>query len=318
MKTVLITGGAGFIGSNLADYFVRTGDKVVVIDNLITGDQENIKKFLDKIIFIKSDLITENLEKALNKKQFDIVYHLASPASPVQYYRYPLETLLVNSQGTYNLLNYISNYSPQSAFVYASTSEIYGDPLEHPQTESYWGNVNPVGLRSCYDEGKRYGEALCMTYFRKHKLDIRIARLFNTYGPNMEKYDGRVISNFIVQALQNKPITVYGDGTQTRSFCYVSDMVDAFILLGHTKSLAGEIINLGNDDERPINDLAELVKKISHSSSEIITKSLPDDDPKRRKPDLSKAQKKLNWKTKIALDDGLLKTTSYFKSRFNL
>lgn len=318
MPRILITGGAGFIGSNLVDFFLSYKNEVFVIDNLLTGSKKNIEFALKKnnFHFIFDDVITVNLKKIFQGRPFDLIYHLASPASPKQYIKYPLQTLLVNSEGTNNILKYALE-TKSKKIIFASTSEIYGDPKEHPQNEDYWGNVNPVGLRSCYDEGKRFGEALSMTYLRKYGLNISIARIFNTYGPNMEKEDGRVISNFIVQALSNTNITIYGSGKQTRSFCFVKDMIEALYLMS-TKNLGGQIINLGNPEEKTIIEIAGLIKKITSSQSKIVFKPIPPDDPKRRKPDITKASKLLGFKPKIKLIDGLLVTVKYFKKRFGL
>jgi len=312
---ILITGGAGFIGSNLSEYHLKKNDEVFVIDNYITGSKENIKELLKNshFHFYQEDLLAFNF--SLLTSNFDIIYHLASPASPVQYKKYPLETLRVNSEGTRRLLEFMRDKKCK-VFVLASTSEVYGDPKVHPQPESYWGHVNPVGCRSCYDEGKRFAEALTISYFRKYNLDLRIARIFNTYGPNMEKHDGRVISNFIMQALTNEPITVYGKGNQTRSFCYVSDMVNALYSLAVKKQIAGEIINLGNPEEYSILELASIIKKETASQSKIITKPIDEDDPKQRQPDISKAKKILGWEPNIPFLEGLGKTITYFKNRF--
>jgi nucleoside-diphosphate-sugar epimerase len=309
---ILITGGAGFIGSNLAAFHLNKGDEVYVVDNLITGSLNNIRSFKKniKFHFYESDIINFKF-KILNLK-FDLVYHLASPASPIQYKKHPIETLRANSEGTQRVLEFMKK-SKSKIFVLASTSEVYGDPIIHPQRESYWGNVNPVGCRSCYDEGKRYAEALTMSYFRKYKLDIRIARIFNTYGPNMEVLDGRVISNFIVQALKNEPITIYGQGKQTRSFCFVADMVKALYLQAVTPKISGEIINLGNPEEYTILQIAKIIKKQTNSSSIIINKPIEGDDPKQRQPDISKAKRLLKWRPEIKLTDGLEKTINYFK-----
>lgn len=308
---ILITGGAGFIGSNLAQFHVHNNDTVTILDNLITGRKENISSILTTphCTFIEQDITTYDFSQL---PSFDIIYHLASPASPKQYKKYPVETLMTNSLGTYNLLEF-ARKSKNGVFVLASTSETYGDPLVHPQPESYWGNVNPIGLRSCYDEAKRFAEALTMTYFRKYTLDTRIARIFNTYGPNMEKEDGRVISNFIVQALMNKPITVYGDGQQTRSFCFVSDMVEALHKLATTKNIAGEIVNLGNPEERSIREMAELIQLKTGTKSQIVSQPIDEDDPKKRKPDISKANRLLNWEPIIPLEQGINTTIQYFK-----
>lgn len=311
---ILIAGGAGFIGSNLTQHHVNLQDKVCIVDNLITGSKKNIENLIGtkKVRFVEADITSYNFSSL---PSFDIVYHLASPASPVQYKKYSLETLRANSLGTERLLEFF--YSSQSkTFVLASTSETYGDPAVHPQTEEYWGNVNPVGVRSCYDEGKRFAEALTMAYYRKYNLDIKIARIFNTYGPNMEKDDGRVVSNFVMQALTKNPLTVYGNGDQTRSFCYVSDMVNGLYLLATTQKIEGAVINLGNPDEKTILELANLMKSLTKSESNIVFKDIDEDDPKKRKPDISKAQKLLSWTPKVPLNEGLEKTISYFQERF--
>ena len=312
---ILITGGAGFIGSNLAEFHLKKNDEVLVIDNLITGLKKNIEPFLNKnnFQFYKEDILTFNF--SLLTFNFDVVYHLASPASPIQYKKHPIETLRVNSEGTYRLLEFMKQIKSKS-FVLASTSEVYGDPQVHPQPESYWGNVNPIGIRACYDEGKRFAEAIAVTYFRKYNLDVRIARIFNTYGPNMEKEDGRVISNFVMQALTNQPITVYGNGNQTRSFCYVSDMVRALYELGTRKNIAGEIVNLGNPEEYRIKELAIIIKKAVKSSAEIISKPIDEDDPKQRQPDIAKAKKLLGLTPKVSFTEGLDKIITYFRNRF--
>lgn len=317
-KNILITGGAGFIGSNLSTFFLNQGNKVVVIDNFLTSNKENLSSFKSNIDFefFFGDVTQKKIFTQLNKMNFDIIYHLASPASPKQYVKYPTETLMANSLGTLNTIDYVLK-SRSHTFIYASTSEIYGDPLLHPQPESYWGNVNPVGIRSCYDESKRFGETVCTTSYRQNNIDVRIARIFNTYGPNMEKDDGRVISNFIVQSLSNKDITIYGNGTQTRSFCYISDLVEGLVALSQP-NLAGQIINIGNDDEKKIVDIAKLIKKKTASKSQLVFKPLPSDDPQKRKPDLSKARKLLDWQPKIDLSNGIDKTITYFKTRFKI
>ncbi len=315
MKNILIVGGAGFIGSHLTEYLLKKDYVVWVIDNFLTSHADNIirlKKY-PHFHFLKANILDIDLKSIFNNTVFDIIYHLASPASPVQYIRYSIETLRVNSEGTYRLLEF-SRLMPSVRFIYSSTSEIYGDPLEHPQKESYWGNVNPIGERACYDEAKRFGEALCMAYRRKYRSDIRIARVFNTYGPYMQEEDGRVISNFITLALQNKPIIVYGDGTQTRSFCYVSDLVNALSLLGQ-ENVSGEIINLGNPDEKKIIDIAYMIKQLTTSYSSIRFVAEREDDPKKRKPDITKAQKLLGWKPTIFLEEGLKSTINFFQNK---
>jgi len=311
---VLIAGGAGFIGSNLASYHLDRDDEVYIIDNYITGQVKNIEllNIGSSVHFLEGDIVNFDFSGV---PCVDIIYHLASPASPIQYKKYPVETLMTNALGTKNLLDFMQK-SESKSFVLASTSEVYGDPLVHPQKEDYWGNVNPNGVRSCYDEGKRFAESLSKTYQRKYNLNIRIARIFNTYGPNMEQLDGRVISNFIMQALRNNPITIYGDGTQTRSFCYVSDLVSGLYLLATTKNIEGEVINLGNPNELTIKDMAEMVKTMTHSQSQIVFEPIDEDDPKKRKPDIEKALKLLHWKPSVNLEDGLAKTIQYFKTRF--
>jgi len=311
---ILITGGAGFIGSHLSQFHHQKNDEVWVIDNLITGSQKNISSLVKSknFHFIKADLISFDFQTLLS---FDIIYHLASPASPIQYKKYPLETLLVNSIGTYRLLEFTKKSNSKVAVI-ASTSEIYGDPSVHPQVEGYWGNVNPVGVRSCYDEGKRFSEAVAMSFVRKHKLNVRIARIFNTYGPNMEKNDGRVVSNFIIQALENKPLTIYGHGQQTRSFCYVSDLISGLYSLATTKNIDGQVVNLGSPNEKQIIELAKIIIQLTKSKSKISYQPIDEDDPQRRQPDISKAKKLLNWKPEVQLEDGLKKTIKYFQERF--
>ena len=314
METVLVAGGAGFIGSHLCRALLDGGFFVVCIDNLITGDKKNIEDLLanPQFSFVEGD-ITTGLPPTKNIKY---IFHLASPASPNKksprsYINYPIETLLVNSVGTKNLLELAKKTNAK--FLYSSSSEIYGDPAVSPQPETYFGNVNPNGIRSVYDEGKRFGEAISMAYMRKFGVDIRIVRIFNTYGPRMQADDGRVISNFITQALVNKPITIYGDGSQTRSFCFVDDMVEGLLKVIFSGSTKGEVVNLGNPDERKISDTAALIMKMIRSSSDIVFEPLPQDDPKKRKPDIAKAKTLLSWEPKIAIEEGLGKTIQYFK-----
>lgn len=314
MQTVLVAGGAGFIGTHLCKNLLSDDFRVICVDNLITGDKSNISQLLDNpnFHFIEQDII-EPLE--IDEK-IDFIFHLASPASPNKkspksYINHPIETLLANSQGTHQLLELAKQ--KQSKFLFASTSEVYGDPKISPQAEDYFGNVNPNGVRSVYDESKRFGEAITMAYFRKFNLDARIIRIFNTYGPLMQKDDGRVVSNFINQAIKNQPLTIYGDGKHTRSFCFVDDMVDGVKAAMFTKDTTGEVINLGNPNEKAILELAEIIKKISGSSSEVTFESLPEDDPKIRRPDISKAKKLLDWEPKVGIEEGLEKTIQYFK-----
>lgn len=322
MQTVLVAGGAGFIGSHLCKKLLDDNRKVICIDNFLTSDKNNIYSLLKNPEFtlIQHDVTIPIQNSALrldSGQNLDYVFHLASPASPNKkspksYINYPIETLLVNSIGTYNLLELARKFN--SKFLYASSSEIYGDPKMSPQKEDYFGNVNPNGIRSVYDEGKRFGEALTMGFVRKYDLDARIIRIFNTYGPIMQADDGRVVSNFISQAIKNNPITVYGKGSQTRSFCYVDDMIRAIGLAMYTSNIKGEVFNLGNPDERTILELANLIKKMTASSSKIEFENLPQDDPKERKPDISKAKKILGWEPRVKLEDGLQKTVNYFRS----
>jgi nucleoside-diphosphate-sugar epimerase len=306
METVLVTGGAGFIGSWLCEDLVKNYH-VVCVDNFITGKSDNVLHLLRNKNFT---LLKHDVSRPL-KHRGDIgyIFHLSSPASPVDYQKLPIETMLANSFGTYNMLNLAKEKGAR--FLLTSTSEVYGDPKEHPQREEYWGNVNPVGPRSCYDESKRFAEALAMSYHRKKNLDVRIARIFNTYGPRMRRDDGRVIPNFIGQALANKPLTVYGNGKQTRSFCYISDMVNGLKKVMFSGS-PGEIFNLGNPEEFTVLGLANIVKRIAKSKSEIVFKELPKDDPVKRRPDITKARKRLGWSPEVGLEEGLKKTIGGF------
>ncbi|MBI5228633.1 SDR family oxidoreductase [Candidatus Micrarchaeota archaeon] len=309
MKTVLVAGGAGFIGSNLCERLLKEGEKVICVDNLITSSERNIMALTENALFnfVKAD-VTQPLQ--LNGK-IDQIYHLASPASPPDYQRLQIETLLVNSLGTLSLLNLA--IQKNARFLFTSTSEVYGDPLEHPQKETYWGNVNPIGIRSCYDEAKRFGEALVMAFVRQKGVDARIVRIFNTYGPNMRSDDGRVVSNFINQAIRNESITVYGSGKQTRSFCFVSDMVDGLVKAMDSEEVRGEVINLGNPQERAVVEFAETIKSLTHSRSEIVFHPLPKDDPEKRKPDISKARAFLDWEPKVDFEEGMRKTIEYYR-----
>jgi len=314
MQTVLVAGGAGFIGSHLCKNLLSKNYKVVCVDNLVTGDKDNIADLQnnENFSFLEKD-ITKPLEE---KIRADFIFHLASPASPNKkspksYINLPLETLLANSLGTYNLLELAKTF--KAKFLFASTSEVYGDPKVSPQTEDYFGNVNPNGVRSVYDESKRFGEAITMSYTRSLGLDARIIRIFNTYGPLMQKDDGRVVSEFIVQALTNQSLTVYGDGKQTRSFCYIDDMILGIEKAMFSDNTKGEVINLGNPSEKTILELAEIIKRIAGSSSQVAFEPLPEDDPKIRRPDISKAKSLLDWEPKISIEDGLEKTIQYFR-----
>lgn len=310
---ILITGGGGFIGSHLTKYYLKNNHFVVVIDNFITGSKKNLEevKNYQNLKIIEADLVNFDFSYFKNQS-FDIVYDLASPASPALFEKLAFEIIKVNSLGLMNLLDFFVK-SKSKTFVFSSTSEVYGDPKINPQKEDYFGNVNPNGKRSVYDEGKRFAESIIFAYFRKYKIDVRIARIFNTYGPFMKKNDGRFISNFINQALNNESITIYGDGKQTRSACYISDMIDGLVLFGEKEDFAGQVINLGNPDERKIIEIAKLIKKLTNSKSEIVFKPIDEDDPKKRCPDITKAKKLLFWSPKINLEKGLKLTIDYFK-----
>ena len=308
IKKIIVTGGAGFIGSHLCRFLVNEGHKVICIDNLLTGSKKNLSGFYENsnFTFIEHDIINPFYDKVV-----DEIYNLACPASPIHYQINPIKTIKTNTLGVINILGLAKSNSAK--ILQASTSEVYGDPEVHPQKETYFGNVNMIGPRSCYDEGKRCAETLFMDYHRSHKLNIKIARIFNTYGPNMAFDDGRVISNFILQALKGDDITIYGSGNQTRSFMYIDDLVKGLILMMNSESNIGEPINLGNPNEITINKLASMIIKYTNSNSRIIYKELPKDDPKRRKPNILKAYKILNWKPTLDLDKGLIKTIDYFK-----
>ncbi|HEX5965752.1 MAG TPA: UDP-glucuronic acid decarboxylase family protein [Pyrinomonadaceae bacterium] len=305
---ILVTGGAGFIGSHLCERLIAEGQEVLCLDNFFTGRRENIVHLLDNADF---ELIRHDVTQPI-LLEVDQIYNLACPASPVHYQYNPVKTVKTNVMGAINMLGLAKRV--RARILQASTSEVYGDPLEHPQTESYWGHVNPIGLRSCYDEGKRIAETLMTDYHRQNKVDIRIARIFNTYGPRMLEDDGRVVSNFIVQALRNEPLTLYGEGEQTRSFCYVDDLVGGLIKLMNTDGL-NDPINLGNPGEFTIKQLAEEVIKICGSKSGLTHLPLPADDPRQRRPDITKAQTLLGWKPTIPLREGLERTVADFKQR---
>ena len=305
-RRILVTGGAGFLGSHLCDRLVETGAEVICLDNFFTGSKTNIRHLLDKKNF---EIIRHDLVEPIFL-EVDQIYNLASPASPVHYQYNPVKTVKTNVMGTVNMLGLAKRV--KARILQASTSEVYGNPQQHPQEETYWGHVNPIGPRSCYDEGKRVAETLMMDYHRQNRVDVRIARIFNTYGPRMAVSDGRVVSNFIVQALENTPLTIYGDGSQTRSFCYVSDMVEGLISLMNSDDFTGPV-NLGNPTEFSISDLAQLVIEITQSKSEIVHRALPQDDPVQRCPNITLAKEKLEWEPVTPLREGLERTTEYFR-----
>lgn len=307
MKKILVTGGAGFLGANLCKKLVQQGHDVLCVDNFFTGSKENIAELIGQKYF---DLMRHDVTFPLYV-EVDEIYNLACPASPVHYQYDPVQTTKTSVHGAINMLGLAKRV--HAKILQASTSEIYGDPEVHPQSETYWGRVNPIGIRSCYDEGKRCAETLFFDYWRQHKTKIKVARIFNTYGPLMHPNDGRVVSNFIVQAIQGKPITIYGDGKQTRSFCYVSDLIDGLIALMNTPEEVTGPINLGNPVEFTMLELAELVIRMTGSVSQIIFQKLPEDDPKQRKPNIDLATKHLNWQPKIHLEEGLQETINYFR-----
>jgi UDP-glucuronate decarboxylase len=305
---ILVTGGAGFLGSHLCDKLLAQGHEVICLDNLFTGNKANIAHLLGRPLFefVRHDVIDPF------KYEVDQIYNLACPASPPHYQYNPIKTTKTSVMGAINCLGLAKRV--KARVFQASTSEVYGDPSVHPQPESYWGNVNPIGRRSCYDEGKRVAETLFFDYYRENKVDIRIVRIFNTYGPRMHPNDGRVVSNFIVQALKGENITVYGDGTQTRAFCYVDDLLEGFVRLMNQTGTVGPI-NLGNPGEFTMLELAENVLKLTKSRSKIVHKPLPDDDPKQRRPDITLAKKYLKWEPKVPLAEGLKKTIAYFRTK---
>lgn len=305
---ILITGGAGFIGSHLCEHFLRQGHSVIAMDNLITGAVQNIEKLFtnERFTFIRQDVT--NFIHVPGK--LDAVLHFASPASPVDYAHFPIPTLKVGALGTHKALGLAKD--KKAVFMLASTSEVYGDPEVNPQPETYWGNVNPIGPRGVYDEAKRFAEAMTMAYHRYHKVPVRIIRIFNTFGERMRREDGRAVPNFITQAIHNKPITVYGKGQQTRSLCYVSDLVDGIDKLLH--SGISTPVNIGNPREMTVLELAEMIKKLAKSKSKIVYKPCPVDDPKQRRPDITIASTKLGWSPKVKLEEGLKRTIAYFRS----
>jgi UDP-glucuronate decarboxylase len=304
---ILVTGGAGFIGSHLIDRLMTAGHEVICLDNFYTGHKRNILKWMGNPYF---EMIRHDITEPI-RLEVDQIYHLACPASPVHYQYNPVKTVKTNVMGTLNMLGLAKRV--KARFFLASTSEVYGDPEVHPQTEEYRGSVNPIGIRSCYDEGKRIAETLAFDYYRQNKVDIRVVRIFNTYGPRMLENDGRVVSNFIVQALRGNPLTVYGDGSQTRSFCYVSDLVEGFIRLMNSEYIGP--VNLGNPGEYTILQLAETVQNMINPDAQIKFEALPSDDPRRRQPDITKAKNWLNWEPTISLQDGLKLTIEDFSDR---
>lgn len=306
MKKILVTGGAGFIGSHLCEKLAHQGHHVLCVDNYFTGSYKNIRHLMDYKNF---EVMRQDVCFPLYV-EVDEIYNLACPASPVHYQHDPIQTMKTSILGAYNLLGLAKR--TRARILQASTSEIYGDPQIHPQVESYWGNVNPLGPRSCYDEGKRAAETLFNDYSRMHQVEIKIVRIFNTYGPRMAINDGRVVSNFITQALQNEDITIYGDGSQTRSFCYIDDLVDGLLKMMDSGSFTGPV-NMGNPNEFTMLDLAKKVIELTNSNSKIVFKNLPIDDPKQRQPDISVAKKFLNWEPKIQLEEGLKNTINYFE-----
>ena len=308
MARVLVTGGAGFIGSHLCDRLIADGQEVICLDNFFTGRRDNVRHLLTHpyFEFLRHD-ITESI-----LLEVDQIYHLACPASPVHYQFNPVKTIKTNVLGTIHMLGLAKRVGCR--VLLASTSEVYGDPLQHPQNEKYWGNVNPIGVRSCYDEGKRVAETLTMDYHRQNKVDTRIVRIFNTYGPRMLFNDGRVVSNFIVQALKNEPLTVYGEGQQTRSFCYIDDLVNGLVAMMNTDDFTGPV-NLGNPVENTVLELAETVVSMIGSKSKIVHMPLPQDDPVRRQPDISLARAKLGWQPAVPLKEGLSRTIAEFRAR---
>ena len=306
---ILVTGGAGFIGSHLIDRLMTQGHEVICLDNFYTGSKRNILKWLDNPYF---ELVRHDITEPI-RLEVEQIYHLACPASPVHYQYNPIKTVKTSVLGTMNMLGLAKRI--KARILMASTSEVYGDPDVHPQTEDYRGNVNPIGVRACYDEGKRIAETLCFDYHRENGVEIRVARIFNTYGPRMQENDGRVVSNFVVQALRGIPLTVYGEGAQTRSFCYVSDLVEGLMRLMNGEHTGP--INLGNPDEYTILELAKKVQELVNPNTELKYEPLPQDDPKQRKPDITKAKTLLGWQPTIALEEGLKKTIEDFRSRIN-
>ncbi len=325
-RRVLVTGGSGFVGSHLVRAILARDpeSKVVIVDNFVTGKKANVEELLgddSRVELIEHDLndqmwLADFLNAAEGDQRFSLILHFASPASPPRYQAMPIETYWVNSVVTHYLAHYTARQSGR--MVFASTSEIYGDPLEHPQTEEYWGNVNPNGIRSCYDESKRFGETICGVHAREWDADIRLVRIFNTYGPRMDLFDGRVIPSFCLSALRNEPLAVFGDGKQTRSFCFVSDLVEGILRLAERDGLKGETVNIGNPNEFTLHELATELEQVVGHPLEKELHPLPGDDPKRRRPDISKARRLLDWEPKVPLSEGLRETFAYFRDNAKL
>jgi UDP-glucuronate decarboxylase len=307
---ILVTGGAGFLGSHLCDRLLAEGHEVLCLDNFFTGRKQNIRHLLKDPYF---ELIRHDITLPI-LLEVDRIYHLACPASPIHYQYNPVKTIKTNIMGTINMLGIAKRV--KGRILFASTSEVYGDPAVHPQKEEYWGNVNTIGIRSCYDEGKRVAETLMMDYHRQNRVDVKIVRIFNTYGPRMLENDGRVVSNFIVQALRNQDITVYGKGTQTRSFCYVDDLIDGLVRMMNTENFTGPV-NIGNPEEYTILDLAKKIIAMTGSRSSIVYRPLPSDDPTQRQPDITLAGNKLGWKPAVSVDEGLQRTIEYFRKELS-
>lgn len=312
MKKILVTGGAGFLGSHLCDRLIKEGSEVLCVDNFYTGSKENVKHLLSNPNF---ELMRHDVTFPLYV-EVDEIYNLACPASPPHYQYDPVQTTKTSVHGAINMLGLAKRV--KAKILQASTSEVYGDPEIHPQTEEYWGRVNPIGPRSCYDEGKRCAETLFFDYWRQHQVDIKVIRIFNTYGPRMDPDDGRVVSNFIMQALRGQDITIYGDGKQTRSFCYVDDLIDGIVKMMNTPPNFTGPINIGNPSEFTMLELAQLVIELTESKSKLVFQSLPQDDPKQRQPNIEKAKLHLSWKPTVSLEDGLSKTVAYFRKFVNV
>jgi len=321
-KKIIVTGAAGFVGSHLCDALLQAGAQVFGVDNFITGRKKNLQHLLDSTTtgagsnfhLIEADAIQPPPSYLPANLVPDAIFHFASPASPPRYQAHPIETYLVNSLGTHQLLTYLKATNPQGLFFFASTSEVYGDPEIHPQPESYWGKVNPNGIRSCYDEAKRLGETICGVHARDFQMNVRMIRIFNTYGPRLDPQDGRVISSFLTQALSGQPLVIFGDGSQTRSYCFIDDLIRGILIFASKDGLAGQTINLGNPEEHSIKETAEIICQVLAQPLNFEVKPLPKDDPARRKPDISKAIELLNWQPQVSLIDGIQKTIEYFRS----